>query len=129
MRHRKSGRKFNKKSDHVKLMFRNMVCSLVRYEMIKTTVSKAKELRGIIEPLITRSKQDTVSNRRIVFSKIRNKDIVYKLFKEIGPFFLQRLGGYTRILKCGFRKGDNAMLAYIQLVDRCNENKHITKKN
>ncbi|QCI26902.1 50S ribosomal protein L17 [Buchnera aphidicola (Thelaxes californica)] len=122
MRHRKIGRKFNRNSSHVRLMLRNMMCSLIQYEMIKTTLAKAKELRRFIEPIITRSKCNSVANRRIVFSRIRNKNMVYKLFKDIGPYFLHRLGGYTRILKCGFRKGDNAILAYIQLVDRKKEN-------
>ncbi|URJ32898.1 50S ribosomal protein L17 [Candidatus Blochmannia vicinus] len=118
MHHRKSGSKLNKTSAHRKAMFRNMVISLVTYQIIKTTLSKAKALRRIIEPLITCSKIDTVANRRLVFSKIRDKNIVTKLFTQISPHFLNRPGGYTRVLKCGPRKGDNAPMAYIELVER-----------
>lgn len=123
MRHRKVGRRFNKSTAHVKAMLNNMICSLFRCEIIKTTVSKAKELRRIAEPLITRSKVDSIPNRRFIFSKIRNNEIVFKLFKDLGPHFLDRLGGYTRILKCGFRSGDKAPMAYIQLVDRLKNKK------
>ncbi|CAL4325023.1 50S ribosomal protein L17 [Buchnera aphidicola (Eriosoma grossulariae)] len=118
MRHRKSGRKLNRKRSHFKAMFKNMSCSLLRHEIIKTTLSKAKELRMFIEPLITISKVDTISHRRLVFSKIRDNEIVSKLFQTFGPRYISRLGGYTRILKCGFRVGDNAPIAYIELIDR-----------
>lgn len=117
MRHLKSGSKLSRTSTHRKLMFSNMVVSLIIHQIIKTTVSKAKEFRRIVEPLITFSKIDTIANRRLVFSKIRNNDIVTTLFTKIGPHFLNRPGGYTRILKCGFRKGDNAPMAYIELID------------
>ncbi|XBC39660.1 MAG: 50S ribosomal protein L17 [Buchnera aphidicola (Chaetogeoica yunlongensis)] len=118
MRHRKIGRRFNRSNSHLKSMLKNIVCSLFRYEMIKTTLSKAKELRRIAEPLITCSKKDSLSNRRLIFSKVRDNEIVFKLFRDLGPHFLNRCGGYTRILKCGFRSGDNAPMAYVQLVDR-----------
>lgn len=118
MRHRKSGSKLNRTSAHRKAMFKNMVVSLVMHKIIKTTLSKAKALRRIIEPLITRSKVDTIANRRLVFSKTRNNDVVTKLFTQISPHFYNRPGGYTRILKCGLRKGDNAPMAYIELVER-----------
>ncbi|XBC40677.1 MAG: 50S ribosomal protein L17 [Buchnera aphidicola (Nurudea yanoniella)] len=128
MRHRKIGRKFNRNNVHVKAMLNNMVCSLLNYEIIKTTVARAKELRRIVEPLITRSKTNSVSNRRLVFSKIRNNFIVSKLFNDLGPYFLDRPGGYTRVLKCGYRFGDKAPMAYIQLVDRLqSKNKSKTK--
>lgn len=122
MRHRKSGRKLNKKSAHLKIMFRNMACSLFRYEIIKTTLAKAKELRKIIEPLITIAKKDSIHHRRIVFSNVRNNFIVSKLFNDYGPFFLKRPGGYTHIFKCGYRKGDNAPIAYIKFVGRLYSN-------
>ena len=128
MHHRKVGRKFNRNTDHVRMMLRNMVCSLLNYEIIKTTVSKAKELRRVVEPIITRSRVDSIKNRRLIFSKIRNDEMVTKLFRDIGPHFLNRLGGYTRILKCGFRRGDRSPLAYIQLVDREKNNKKMLKK-
>ncbi|MDG4812083.1 50S ribosomal protein L17 [Hydrogenovibrio sp. 3SP14C1] len=118
MRHRKSGRKLNRNSSHRKAMFRNMSASLFEHEMIKTTVAKAKELRGVAEPLITLAKQDSVHNRRIAFSRLRDKAAVGKLFSEIGPRYESRPGGYIRILKCGFRPGDNAPMAYVELVDR-----------
>ncbi|AAZ40857.1 50S ribosomal subunit protein L17 [Candidatus Blochmanniella pennsylvanica str. BPEN] len=118
MRHRKSGSKLNRTSAHRKAMFKNMVVSLVMHKIIKTTLSKAKALRRIIEPLITRSKVDTIANRRLIFSKTRNNDVVTKLFTQISPYFYNRPGGYTRILKCGLRKGDNAPMAYIELVER-----------
>ena len=118
MRHRKSGRKLNRTSSHRKAMFRNMSASLVEHELIKTTVPKAKELRRVIEPLITRAKTDSVANRRIAFSRIRDKDAVAKLFAELGPRYQERPGGYVRILKCGQRAGDNAPMAYVELVDR-----------
>ncbi|WP_369600967.1 50S ribosomal protein L17 [Hahella sp. SMD15-11] len=118
MRHRKSGRKFNRTSAHRKAMFRNMAASLFEHEVIKTTLPKAKELRRVAEPLITLAKKDSVANRRLAFSRLRNKDAVRKLFDELGPRYEARPGGYLRILKCGFRAGDNAPLAYVELVDR-----------
>ncbi|WP_343189877.1 50S ribosomal protein L17 [Buchnera aphidicola] len=126
MRHRKSGKKFNRTRSHFKSMIRNMMCSLFEYERIKTTLSKSKELRRFAEKIITMSKKDSVHNRRLVFSKIRNVKLVRKLFSDISPFFLNRPGGYTRILKCGFRKGDNAIMSYIELVDR--KKVHLIKK-
>ena len=113
MRHRKSGRQLNRNSSHRQAMFRNMAGSLVRHEIIKTTLPKAKELRRVVEPLITLAKTDSVANRRLAFARTRDNEIVAKLFNELG-----RAGGYTRILKCGFRAGDNAPMAYIELVDR-----------
>lgn len=118
MRHRKSGRQLNRNSSHRKAMFRNMACSLLEHEVIKTTVPKAKELRRVAEPLITLAKNDSVANRRLAFSRTRDKAIVGKLFSEIGPRYQDRPGGYTRILKAGFRAGDAAPMAYIELVDR-----------
>lgn len=118
MKHQKKVLKFNRTSAHRQSMFRNMMVSLITYTIIKTTLSKAKVLRGMVEPIITRCKLDNLANRRLVLSRIRNNDVVRKLFKKISPHFLNRPGGYTRILKCGFRKGDNAPMAYIELVDR-----------
>ena len=118
MRHGKSHRKLNRTSSHRKAMFKNMATSLLRHEIIRTTLPKAKELRKIAEPLITLGKVSSVHNQRIAFSRLRDKDAVSKLFGEIGPRYNSRNGGYTRILKCGFRKGDNAPMAYIELVDR-----------
>lgn len=118
MRHRKSGRKLNRNSAHRKAMFRNMAVSLLEHEIIKTTLPKAKELRRVAEPLITLAKNDSVANRRLAFSRTRSKEVVGKLFTEIGPRYNERAGGYTRILKCGFRKGDAAPMAFIELVDR-----------
>ena len=118
MRHRKSGRKFNRTSAHRKAMFRNMAASLVEHELIKTTLPKAKELRRVAEPLITLSKNDSVANRRLAFSRLRNDAAVAKLFEELGPRYSERPGGYLRILKCGFRAGDNAPMAYVELVGR-----------
>lgn len=118
MRHQKSGRKFNRTSSHRQAMFRNMTASLIKHELIKTTLPKAKELRRIAEPLITLSKSDGVANRRLAFSRLRDKEAVGKLFVELGPRYLNRPGGYLRILKCGFRDGDNAPMAYVELVDR-----------
>jgi large subunit ribosomal protein L17 len=118
MRHRKSGRQLNRNSSHRTAMFRNMTASLVEHEIIKTTLPKAKELRRIAEPLITMAKQDSVANRRLAFSRLRNKETVGKLFSELGPRFEGRPGGYTRILKCGFRSGDKAPMAYIELIGR-----------
>ncbi|HVV67546.1 MAG TPA: 50S ribosomal protein L17 [Gammaproteobacteria bacterium] len=118
MRHRKSGRHLNRTSSHRKAMFRNMVVSLIEHEIIRTTVAKAKELRGFAEPLITLAKVDEVARRRLAFDRLRDKAVVGKLFKEVGPRFKERPGGYLRILKCGFRPGDNAPMAYVELVDR-----------
>ncbi|MDT7526678.1 MULTISPECIES: 50S ribosomal protein L17 [Idiomarinaceae] len=118
MRHRKSGRQLNRNSSHRKAMFSNMASSLVRHEVIKTTLPKAKELRRVIEPLITLAKQDSVANRRLAFARTRDQEVVGKLFNELGPRYQERAGGYTRILKCGFRAGDNAPMAYVELVDR-----------
>ena len=121
MRHKYSGRKLNRTSSHRSAMFKNMMASLIEHEEIKTTLPKAKELRGFVERLITISKIDTVAKRRIVFSRIRSKDAVKKLFSELGPRFKNRPGGYLRILKCGFRPGDKAPMAIVQLVDRKEE--------
>lgn len=118
MRHRKSGRQLNRNSSHRKAMFSNMAGSLVKHEIIKTTLPKAKELRRVIEPLITLAKTDSVANRRLAFARTRDKEVVGKLFSEIGPRYEGRPGGYTRILKCGFRTGDKAPMAYIELVER-----------
>lgn len=118
MRHRHSGRQLNRNSSHRKAMFRNMTSSLVEHELIKTTLPKAKELRGYAEPLITLAKQDSVANRRLAFDRLRNKETVGKLFGELGPRYQTRPGGYIRILKCGFRTGDKAPMAYVELVDR-----------
>ena len=118
MRHRKSGRQLNRNSSHRKAMFRNMACSLIEHEVIKTTLPKAKELRRVAEPLITLAKNDSVANRRLAFARMGDKQIVGKLFSEIAPRFAERPGGYTRILKCGFRSGDAAPMAFIELVDR-----------
>ena len=118
MRHRKAGRKFNRTSSHRSAMFKNMAVSLIDHEIIKTTLPKAKELRRIAEPLITLSKTDNVANRRLAFNRTRNAAAVGKLFSELGPRYVERPGGYTRILKCGFRSGDSAPMAYIELVDR-----------
>ena len=118
MRHKKSGRKLNMASSKRKLMFRNLAVSLFENEMIKTTLARAKELRRFVEPLITLSKSDSVSRRRQAFSTLRNKDSVKKLFDTIGPKYIDRPGGYTRILKCGPRPGDNAPMAYVELVGR-----------
>ncbi|MDP3876815.1 MAG: 50S ribosomal protein L17 [Methylobacter sp.] len=118
MRHRKSGRKFNMNSSHRKALFSNMVSSLFKHELIKTTLPKAKELRSYAEPLITLSKEDSVSKRRMAFAKLRDRDVVTKLFNELGPRYKNRAGGYLRIMKCGFRAGDDAPMAYVELVDR-----------
>lgn len=118
MRHRQSGRQLNRNSSHRKAMFRNMVTSLVEHELIKTTLPKAKELRRFAEPLITLSKVDSVANRRLAFDRTRDKATVGKLFNELGPRYDARPGGYLRILKCGFRSGDKAPMAYVELVDR-----------
>lgn len=118
MRHRKSGRQLNRNSSHRQAMFKNMAGSLVKHEVIKTTLPKAKELRRVIEPLITMAKADSVANRRLAFARTGDKEVVGKLFNELGPRYEARPGGYTRILKCGFRAGDNAPMAYVELVDR-----------
>jgi len=118
MRHRKSGRHFNRTSSHRKAMFQNMANSLFEHEVIKTTLPKAKELRSVVEPLITLAKKDSVANRRLAFNRTRSKDSVGKLFAELGPRYQARPGGYIRILKCGFRSGDNAPMAIVELVDR-----------
>ena len=121
MRHRKSGRQLNRNSSHRIAMFRNMATSLFEHEVIKTTLPKAKELRRIVEPLITLAKTDSVANRRLAFSRLRDKAMVAKLFSDVAPRFNTRPGGYTRVLKCGFRSGDAAPMAYIELVDRSTE--------
>jgi large subunit ribosomal protein L17 len=118
MRHRKSGRQLNRNSSHRQAMFRNMSNSLMRHELIKTTLPKAKELRRVVEPLITLAKTDSVANRRLAFSRMRDKEMVGKLFAELGPRYQDRPGGYLRILKCGYRPGDAAPMAYVELVDR-----------
>lgn len=118
MRHRKSGRQLNRNSSHRKAMFSNMATSLFDKELIRTTLPKAKELRAVAEPLLTLSKKDSVENRRIAFAKLRDRAIVTKLFNELGPRYQDRPGGYLRIMKCGFRTGDKAPMAYVELVDR-----------
>ena len=121
MRHKYSGRKLNRTSSHRTSMFKNMMTSLIEHEEIKTTIPKAKELRGFLERLITISKVDTVAKRRIVFSRIRSKEAVAKLFNDLGPRFKERPGGYLRILKCGYRAGDKAPMAIVQLVEKKEE--------
>ena len=118
MRHRKSGRQLNRNSSHRKAMFSNMANSLFQHEIIKTTLPKAKELRRVAEPLITMAKEDSVAKRRLAFSRLRDDAAVGKLFNELGPRYKARAGGYTRIMKCGYRPGDAAPMAYIELVDR-----------
>ncbi len=118
MRHRKSGRQLNRNSSHRKAMFRNMTASPLRHELIKTTLPKAKELRRVVEPIITIGKDDSVAKRRLAFDRLRDKEVVGKLFTEIGPRYKERPGGYLRILKCGYRPGDKAPMAYVELVDR-----------
>jgi len=118
MRHRHSGRRLNRNSAHRKAMFRNMTASLVERELIRTTLPKARELRRVAEPLITLAKKDSTANRRLVFDRLRNEAAVGKLFAELGPRYLERPGGYIRILKCGYRTGDKAPMAYVELVDR-----------
>ena len=118
MRHRQAGRQLNRNSSHRKAMFRNMVVSLIEHELIKTTLPKAKELRRFAEPLITKSKTDSVANRRLAFDRLRDDAAVGKLFAELGPRYQERPGGYMRILKCGYRAGDKAPMAYVELVDR-----------
>ena len=118
MRHQKAGRKFNRTSAHRQVMFSNMAASLFKHEVIRTTLPKAKELRRVAEPLITLAKTDGVANRRLTFARLRDKEAVGTLFTILGPRYAQRPGGYMRILKCGFRAGDNAPMAYVELVDR-----------
>jgi large subunit ribosomal protein L17 len=118
MRHQKSGRKFSRTSAHRKAMFTNMAASLIKHELIRTTLPKAKELRRVAEPLITIGKVDGQANRRLAMSRLSDKEAVGKLFVELGPRYKERQGGYLRILKCGFRDGDNAPMAYVELVDR-----------
>ena len=118
MRHRKSGRHLNRTSSHRKAMFRNMAASLFTREVIRTTLPKAKELRRVAEPLITLSKEDSLAHRRLAFDRLRDRNAVTKLFNELGPRYRTRPGGYLRILKCGFREGDCAPMAYVELVDR-----------
>ena len=118
MRHSKSGRKLNRNSSHRKAMFRNMANSLFQHEIIKSTVPKAKELRRVAEPLITMAKEDSVAHRRLAFNRMRDKEAVGKLFEELGPRYVERPGGYLRIMKCGYRSGDKAPMAYVELVGR-----------
>ena len=118
MRHRQSGRKLNRNSSHRKAMFSNMAASLLNHEVIKTTLPKAKELRRVAEPLITMAKSDSVHKRRLAFARLRDRDVVTKLFNELGPRYKDRPGGYLRILKMGYRTGDQAPMAYVELVDR-----------
>lgn len=118
MRHRQSGRQLNRNSTHRKAMFKNMACSLFKHEVIRTTLPKAKELRRVVEPLITLAKKDSVANRRLAFSRMRDQEMVGKLFVDLGPRYQDRPGGYLRILKCGFRTGDKAPMALVELVDR-----------
>ena len=118
MRHRNIGRKFSRTSSHRKAMFSNMCCSLIEHELIKTTLAKAKELRRYVEPLITVSKTDSVATRRYAFDTLRSKSAVGKLFTALGPRYVERPGGYVRVLKCGYRTGDNAPMAIVELVDR-----------
>jgi len=118
MRHRHGLRKLNRTSSHRLAMLRNMSNSLLRHEVIKTTVPKAKELRKVVEPLITLGKKPSLANRRLAFDRLRDREIVVKIFDELGPRFATRNGGYLRILKCGFRDGDNAPMCFVELVDR-----------
>ena len=118
MRHRNAGRQLSRKAPHRHALMRNLTAALVREELIRTTLPKAKELRRVIEPLITRAKEDSVANRRLTFNRVRDRDAVTKLFNELGPRYKARPGGYLRILKCGLRAGDKAPMAYVELVDR-----------
>ncbi|HET6598688.1 MAG TPA: 50S ribosomal protein L17 [Burkholderiaceae bacterium] len=118
MRHLKSGRKLNRTSSHREAMFKNMAASLIKHELIRTTLPKAKDLRRVAEPLITLAKVDGVANRRLAFARLRDKQAVGKLFVELGPRYRERAGGYLRIIKCGNRVGDNAPMAYVELVGR-----------
>ena len=126
MRHRQGLRKLNRTSSHRQAMFRNMAVSLLRHEAIKTTLPKAKELRRIVEPLITLAKEPTLANRRLAFDRTRDREIVTKLFDVLGPLFKARPGGYTRILKMGFRNGDNAPMAFVELVERSHDEEAVT---
>ena len=126
MRHRHGLRKLNRTSEHRQAMFRNMCNSLIRHEAIKTTLPKAKELRRVVEPLITLAKEPTLANRRLAFNRTRDRDIVTKLFDVLGPLFKARPGGYTRILKMGFRNGDNAPMAFVELVERSHDEEAVT---
>ena len=128
MRHLKSGRQLNRNSSSRKAMFRNMASSLFEHEIIKTTVPKAKELRRVAEPLITLAKSDSVSHRRLAFDRLRDKAAVGKLFDELGPRYVERPGGYLRIMKCGFRAGDKAPMAYVELVDRPQDRQVLSKQ-
>lgn len=121
MRHRKSGRKLNRNSSHRKAMFQNMAASMITHELIKTTLPKAKSLRSVVEPLITLAKVDSVANRRLAFNRLRDRDAVTKLFNHTGPRNATRPGGYLRIIKCGFRAGDNAPMAIVEMVERVQE--------
>ncbi|MFQ5659543.1 MAG: 50S ribosomal protein L17 [Gammaproteobacteria bacterium] len=121
MRHKDSGRKLNRNSSHRKAMFRNMTVSLMQHELIRTTLPKAKELRRVAEPLITLARNDSVAKRRLAFSRLRDRAVVTKLFNELGPRYKERPGGYLRILKCGFRTGDRAPMAIVELIDRPSE--------
>jgi large subunit ribosomal protein L17 len=118
MRHHKTGRQLGRNASHRKAMFANMAVSLFTYEQIRTTLPKAKELRRVAEPLITLAKKPTVANRRLAYARLRDRDAVSKLFDTLGPRFQERAGGYTRILKCGVRSGDNAPMAFVQLLDQ-----------
>ncbi|HLU61735.1 MAG TPA: 50S ribosomal protein L17 [Gammaproteobacteria bacterium] len=118
MRHRNTGRQLSRNSSHRAAMLRNLAVSILRHEAVKTTLPKAKEVRRVVEPLITLAKEDSVAKRRLAFDRIRDREMVTKLFNELGPHYKERQGGYLRILKAGFRAGDNAPMAYIQLVDR-----------
>src|SRR3990167_10579457 len=122
MRHKNIGRSLSRTSSHRQAMFKNMMVSLLRHELIRTTVPKAKELRRFMEPMITLAKEDTLHHRRLAYTRLRDREIVAKLFAEIGPFYKKRPGGYLRILKCDFRKGDNAPMAIVELVDRRDDN-------
>ena len=126
MRHRHGLRKLNRTSSHRQAMFRNMAVSLLRHEAIKTTLPKAKELRRVVEPLITLAKEPTLANRRLAFDRLRDREIVTKLFDVLGPLFKARPGGYTRILKMGFRNGDNAPMAFVELVERSHSEEAVT---
>lgn len=121
MRHRNSGRQFNRNASNRKAMLQSLANAMIRHEAIKTTLPKAKELRRVVEPLITRAKTDSVHNRRIAFSRLRDKETTAKLFTELGPHFSERPGGYMRIIKCGFRTGDKAPMAYVELVGRVSD--------
>ena len=126
MRHRHGLRKLNRTTSHRQAMFKNMAVSLLRHEAIKTTLPKAKELRRVVEPLITLAKEPTLANRRLAFDRLRDREIVTKLFDVLGPLFKARPGGYTRILKMGFRNGDNAPMAFVELVERSHDEEAVT---